>query len=241
MQIKWPLLGCLTLLLIPAVSAISTNPNSALPPESDMPTNFGATNNVRRAYDFLTGDGIVDRSGGALQPMTPQGASGLIGGWMVETGSPDLSNLDVVEKNNGGAGRGLSQWSHARRGPYDAAREAAISAGVDPNSIDFQLGYAVDEYTGKHDNGGGSLIGWTDSFESHGQSTDVSGAATGFTNDYFRPSKPHLDRRIEAAQRVHTQMTAPQPVQAPAPQPAAPVAPMSVDAVRNSRRGTAFR
>ena len=60
-----------------------------------MPTNFGATN-VRRAYDFLTGDGIVDRSGGALQPMTPEAASGLICGWMVETGSNDLSNLDVV-------------------------------------------------------------------------------------------------------------------------------------------------
>ena len=54
---------------------------------SDMPTNFGANNNVRRAYDFLTGDGIVDRSGGALQPMTPEAASGLIGGWIVETGS----------------------------------------------------------------------------------------------------------------------------------------------------------
>ena len=184
----------------------------------DMSTNFGATN-VRRAYDFLTGDGIVDRSGGVLQPMTPEGASGLIGGWMVETGSDDLSNLDVVERNNNGAGRGISQFSHARRGPYDAARDAAIKAGVDPNSIDFQLGYAVDEYTGKHDSNGQSLIGWTDSFENHGQSTDVSGAATGFTNDYFRPSTPHMDRRIDAAQTVYNQMTAPQPVQQPAPTP----------------------
>ena len=183
-----------------------------------MSTNFGATN-VRRAFDFLTGDGIVDRSGGALQPMTPEGASGLIGGWMVETGSDDLSNLDVIERNNNGAGRGISQFSHARRRPYDAARDAAIKAGVDPNSIDFQLGYAVDEYTGKHDSNGQSLIGWTDSFENHGQSTDVSGAATGFTNDYFRPSTPHLDRRIDAAQTVYNQMTAPQPVQQPAPTP----------------------
>ena len=184
-----------------------------------MPPSFGATN-VRRAYDFLTGDGIVDRSGGSLQPMTPEAASGLIGGWMVETGSSDLSNLDVVERNNNQAGRGISQFSHSRRGPYDAARDAAINAGVDPNSIDFQLGYAVDEYTGKHDPAPGkSLIGWTDSFENHGQSTDVAGATTGFTNDYFRPSTPHMDRRIEAAQSVYTQMTAPQPVQEPAPTP----------------------
>ena len=184
-----------------------------------MPPSFGATN-VRRAYDFLTGDEIVDRSGGALQSMTPEAASGLIGGWMVETGSDDLSNLDVVERNNNQAGRGISQFSHSRRGPYDAARDAAINAGVDPNSIDFQLGYAVDEYTGKHDPAPGkSLIGWTDSFENHGQSTDVAGATTGFTNDYFRPSTPHMDRRIEAAQSVYTQMTAPQPVQEPAPTP----------------------
>ena len=173
-----------------------------------MPTNFGATN-VRQAYDFLTGDGIVDRSGGALQSMTPEAASGLIGNWMVETGSNDLTNLDVVERNNNQAGRGISQFSHSRRGPYDAARDAAINAGVDPNSMDFQLGYAVDEYMGKHDGGGGSLIGWTKAFENHGQSNDLVGATTGFQNDYFRPSEPHQNRRIEAAQRVHSRMTAP--------------------------------
>lgn len=195
---------------------------------TEMPTTFGATNNVRQAYDFLTGDGIVERSGGALESMTPEAASGLIGGWIVETGSPDLTNLDVVERNNNQAGRGISQFSHARRGPYDAAREAAISAGIDPNSMDFQLGYAVDEYTGKHDNGGSSLIGWTNSFENHGQSTDVEGATRGFTNDYFRPSKPHMDRRIKAAQRVYSQMTAPQPVQPQAPAPVPTPAPKPV-------------
>ena len=187
-------------------------------PEIRMPTTFGATN-IHRAHNFLTGDGIVKHSGGALQPMTPEAASGLIGGWIVETGSPDLTNLDVVEQNNGGAGRGISQFSHARRGPYDAARDAAIKAGVDPNSIDFQLGYAVDEYTGKHDGNNGSLIGWTNSFQNHGQSTSVEDATRGFTNDYFRPSTPHMDRRIEAANRVYTQMTAPQPVSTPAPTP----------------------
>ena len=142
-----------------------------------MAPSFGARNNVRTAYDFLTGDGIVERSGGALQSMTPEAASGLIGGWIVETGSDDLTNLDVVERNNNQAGRGISQFSHERRGPYDAARDAAIKAGIDPNSVDFQLGYAVDEYTGKHDGGSGSLIGWTNSFQNHGQSTNVASRA----------------------------------------------------------------
>ena len=191
-----------------------------VPTEIEMAPNF-ATNNVRKAYDFLTGDGIVERSSGALQSMSPEAASGLIGGWIVETGSPNLSNLDVVERNNNQAGRGISQFSHERRGPYDAARDAAINAGIDPNSVDFQLGYAIDEYTGKHDVGGKSLIGWTNAFENHGQSNSVSGAVRGFTNDYFRPSTPHMDRRINAAQGVFSQMTAPQPI-APAPKPAAP-------------------
>ena len=178
-----------------------------------MAPNF-RPNNIRHAYNYLTGDDIVERSGGVLRSMSPEGASGLIGGWMVETGSSDLSNLDVVERNNNQAGRGISQFSHARRGPYDAARDAAINAGIDPNSVDFQLGYAVDEYIGKHDPAPGkSLSGWTKAFERHGNSDSVSEAATGFTNDYFRPSTPHLDRRIDAANQVYQQMTAPQPVQ----------------------------
>ena len=171
--------------------------------------------NIRRAHEFLTGDEIFERSGGRLQPMTPEAASGLIGNWMVETGSPELTNLDVVERNNNQAGRGISQFSHSRRSPYDAARDAAINAGIDPNSMDFQLGYAIDEYTGKHDPAPGkSLSGWTKAFETHGQSDDLAGATAGFQNDYFRPSTPHADRRLEAAQRVHTFMTKPQPIDA---------------------------
>ena len=183
-----------------------------------MAPNFQPSN-TRKAFDFLTGDGIVERSGGSLHSMTPEAASGLIGNWIVETGSPDLTNLDVVERGNNQAGRGLSQWSHSRRAPYDAARDAAINAGIDPNSMDFQLGYFVDEYTGKHDGANGSLIGWTNSIQNHGQSDNLSTATTGFQNDYFRPTKPHQDRRLEAAQRVYSRMAAPQPVQNMSPNP----------------------
>ena len=190
-----------------------------------MSTNYPVSN-IRRAHNFLTGDEIFERSGGAIKPMTPEAASGLIGNWIVETGSDDLSNLDVVERNNNQAGRGISQWSHSRRGPYDAARDAAIKSGIDPNSMDFQLGYAVDEYTGQHDPAPGkSLIGWTKAFETHGQSTDLTSATTGFQDDYFRPTTPHTDRRLEAAQRVHSYITAPQPVQdtTPTPKPFEPI------------------
>ena len=185
------------------------------------------SDNLRRGYNFLTGKAIAERSGGLLSPMTPESASALLGNWTIETGSPDLSNLDVVEVNNNQAGRGISQFSHSRRPSYDAAREAAISAGIDPNSIDFQLGYVIDEYTGKYDPAPGkSLSGWTKAFETYGQSNDLTEATTGFQNDYFRPSTPHQDKRIEAAQRIHSYITAPQPIKDTVPHQVAPTYPV---------------
>ena len=81
--------------------------------------------------------------------------------------------------------------------------------------MDWQLGYAIDEYMGKHDTNGNSLSGWTKSFQEVADMDDVAGAATHLQQDFFRPSEPHLDRRIEAAQRVYSRMTAPQPVEVP--------------------------
>ena len=156
--------------------------------------------NIDEALKYLTSAQVKKDSNGKIKPLTKNQAAGLIGGFIVETGSPDLSQLDVVEKGNNNAGRGLSQYSHARRGPYDKARQAAIDSGVDPNSLKFQLKYMAEEYGGKHDKDGESLSGWTKSFENIPD--DVVGAAKHFTKNYFRPSKPHLDRRIKAAKEI---------------------------------------
>ena len=163
--------------------------------------------NLRTGFDFLTGQGIVDRSGGKIQPLSPQAASAMLGNWTVETGSPNLIELDVVERGNNQAGRGMSQYTDSRRGPYDVARQQAIDAGQDPNSMDFQLGYFVDEYLGKHDHhaGGNSLIGWTGALDKYGQSDNVTEAADNFRQSYFRPdaSKAHPQRRRDAAVRIY--------------------------------------
>ena len=173
--------------------------------------------NVRKAHDHLTGGGFTQATGGVVPPMTPEGACGLIGGWTVETGDPELQDLDVIERGNNQKGRGMSQYTGVRRDAYDKARAAALARGEDVNSLDWQLEYAADEYTGKHDIGG-SLSGWTKSLEHYGQSDDVREAAVGMTSGtggregYFRPSKPHMDRRIAAAERCMTWMTKPQPI-----------------------------
>ena len=162
------------------------------------------SDNISYFYNALTGDEIEKLSQGRIKRMSPKAAAALIGSWMVETGSDDLSALDVVERGNNNAGRGISQYTDVRRGPYDRERQKAISQGIDPNSPQFQLRYFVEEYMGKHDPPTGeSLIGWSRSLENLPKFSSVAEAATHFTDNYFRPSEPHLDRRIASGDRVH--------------------------------------
>lgn len=167
------------------------------------PHDVNPPDNVQYAYDWLTGSGISDRTGGKVQPMSPEGASALLGNWMTETGDPTLTNLDIVEAGGTGPGRGISQYTAARRGPYDTARQAHIDAGGDPNSIDFQLGYFADEYTGKHDPAPGrSLVGYTRSLEELG-GMDTEAATRHLRKDFFRPSIPHENKRVAHALDVY--------------------------------------
>lgn len=153
--------------------------------------------------DALSSDKITQMTGGAIQPLSREAAAGLVGGWMVETGDPTLSNLDVVEVGNNNAGRGLSQYSHSRRGPYDQARATALARGQDVNSREYQLQYFVDEYLGKYDVNGASLSGWTGALDKTlPQAGSPEQYAQHFTDTYFRPSTPHLDRRQAAARAL---------------------------------------
>ena len=165
--------------------------------------------NTDYLWNALTTDKITEMSGGKMQPFTPDQAAGLMGSWMIETGQMDLGKLDVVEKGNNSAGRGLSQYSHSRRGPYEVARAAALKQGQDVNGGEFQLQYFVDEYLGKHDPGPGkSLSGWTRTFENAPAKGSPQAFAEYYTGSaqerrgYFRPSAPHNDRRGAAAASV---------------------------------------
>jgi len=164
--------------------------------------------NIRYGYEWLTGEGIEKYTGGKLTRLSPAGASALLGNWTVETGKRQLEELDVVEKGNNQAGRGISQFSHSRRGPYDIARQKTLDAGGDPNTMKWQLEYFADEYTGKYDPAPGkSLSGWTDALRKHGSGDNVRDAAIGFRQSYFRPTTPHDDRRIQNSQEIYTRMT----------------------------------
>jgi hypothetical protein len=178
----------------------------------------------------LTSNKITEMSGGKLKPLTREQAAGLVGSWIVETGKPDLKGLDVVEKG-AQAGRGLSQYTGARRDAYDRARSQAIAKGIDPNSPQWQLQYFIEEYTGKHDPAPGqSLIGWTKVFENAPTKGSPAFFAQYFTGSaqsgkgYFRPGVPHTESRQKAAEQVY-RVTPPVPTAKPAaPKPAAPKA-----------------
>ena len=183
-------------------------------------------------WKFLTSDQVTNESKGKIKPMTKEQAAGLIGSWVVETGKPNLSGLDVVEAGSG-AGRGLSQYTGVRRSAYDKARSAALAKGENPNSAQWQARYFAQEYSGAHDKGG-SLIGWTKVFENAPAKGSPAFFANYFTGSaakgqgYFRPGVPHTESRAHAADQVLRIFAAPpaappQPVAAPAA-PAAPAA-----------------
>ena len=151
--------------------------------------------NKRWFHEALTGPRIEKASGGRIKRFSPKAAAGMIGSWIVETGDPNLIDIDVVEIGNGGAGRGLSQYTGVRRDAYDRARASAIRNGQDVNSREWQFQYFVDEYLGKHDINGNSLSGWTSSFEKAPDFSTAADYAQYFTDTYFRPSDPHMERR----------------------------------------------
>ena len=74
----------------------------------------------------------------------PEFAASWLGQAVVETGNEDLSNLDVVERGSG-KGRGMFQYTYSRRTPYDRARAQALQQGKDPNDINWQIDYALNQ------------------------------------------------------------------------------------------------
>jgi len=171
--------------------------SSAIAPAATLTPRPQLAPNVERLHDAYSTTDMRDRSEGAISPMSRQGASALAGNYIVETGDNTLSNTDVIEEK-ARKGRGLAQYTSTRRGPYDQARELFLAQGGDPNDIEFQLDYAADEYAGKYDpTPGQSLSGWTGTLSGETDSMSVPEAATHFRKDFFRPSVPHNQRRID--------------------------------------------
>ncbi len=158
---------------------------------------------VETLHDAFSTYKMNDLSDGTITPMPRSSASALAGNYIVETGDPTLSKTDVVEVD-AGEGRGLAQYTDARRAPYDQARLDYIKRGGDPNDISkFQLPYAGGEYAGHYDPASGaSLSGFTRTLSGETDHMSLPQATTHFRKDFFRPSEPHNDRRIEAAQNV---------------------------------------
>jgi hypothetical protein len=170
-------------------------------PARPGPEPGGELVNLQSWLTFLTGPEVSRLSRNKISPLTVAEACGFIGCVIVETGRPLLDRLDVVEVGSG-AGRGAMQYTGVRRTAYDKARSAAIAKGVDPGSNSWQQLYFAEEYAGLHDPPQGSLIGWTRVFENRPAGMDAARAAAYFSERYFRPGVPHLDRRQAEARRV---------------------------------------
>ncbi len=163
--------------------------------------------NLQHWLDFFCSSAVTEASLGVIQAFTPEEACGFLGCMVIETGEPELNNLDVVEAGSG-AGCGAMQYTGVRRTAYDAARLQAIAEGIEPNSNGWQEQYFAEEYAGLHDPPEGSLIGWTQVFEDRPSCMDPAAAAAYWTGSaaaaegYFRPGTPHTERRQAEALRV---------------------------------------
>lgn len=178
---------------------------------------FATTPDSDYMYKALTDGTISNMSGGRIPKLTPAQAAGLIGSWVIESGRSiqkgGFKNFDVVEAGTGN-GRGISQYTGVRRGPYDKVAAEAQARGENINSAQWQMQYFVNEYLGKYDHlAGGSLVGYRKDFDPAKMAKNKfgdtpAGWARYFTGSaqegfgYFRPGKPHQNWRNEAANEV---------------------------------------
>jgi hypothetical protein len=153
---------------------------------------------IARTLKLLT-DGTMSKwSNGRIPKLTRDQAIGFTANLIQETGSADLSNLDVVEGGSG-AGRGAGQFTGVRRTAYDQW----ASRYPNRNNPDAQLQYMAKEYRGDYDPNGNSLVGYTQSFERAPTKGTPQEQAVYFSRNYFRPGEPHEDRRANYAQQLN--------------------------------------
>lgn len=197
------------------------------------PVWFAATPDSDYMFKALTDGTVSQMSGGKIPKLTAAQAAGLLGSWVIESGRTlskgGFKNFDVIEAGSG-RGRGISQYTGVRRGPYDIVAKEAQARGENVNSAQWQMQYFVNEYLGKYDKyaGGNSLVGYRRDFDPAKMQANKFGDTpqgwaryfTGSANEgfgYFRPGTPHQDWRNTAAGEVFAHYGA---QQAPPPPPA---------------------
>jgi hypothetical protein len=173
---------------------------------------------IARTIKLLTDGTMTKWSSGRIPKLTREQAIGFTANLIQETGSADLTTLDVVERGSA-EGRGAGQFTGARRQAYDQW----ASKYPNRNNPDAQLQYMAKEYRGDYDPNGNSLVGYTKSFEQAPKGVSPQDAALYFSRTYFRPGEPHNDRRVNYAQQLDQAypIAAPKPKPMPKPQIAA--------------------
>ena len=93
----------------------------------------GSHGNLQHWLSFFCSSAVTEASLGVIQPLSAEEACGFLGCMVIETGEPELENLDVIEAGSG-AGRGAMQYTGVRRSAYDAARLQAIAEALIPTA-----------------------------------------------------------------------------------------------------------
>jgi len=184
------------------------------------------------AMRILTDGTFSKMTGRKVPAMSRSQAAAYLGNVIHETGSADLSNLDVVERGNGGAGRGIAQYTGARRDAYDKA----LGTNPNRNTVKAQLQYAAEEYAGKHDPAPGqSLIGYSKALENVPQ--ELRAGTEHLLKRYFMPADPNASREARVQNAMQIQQLYPdKPAAQTAKQAAGVAKPTKANPLQNALR-----
>lgn len=152
-----------------------------------MPNSGPLSKNARYIYNRFTHAGI-----------SPVMAAGLTGNIMQESGP----NVDLTAQGDNGTSGYMAMWHGPR---LKAFQEWSKQKGVDPNSADAQVDYLIHE---GHTTEQGA-------WDAISKAKTPAEAAQIASQQFWRPSQPHLSNRVSYAKQVYQDMNSNQPAQAP--------------------------
>lgn len=121
-------------------------------------------------------------------------AAGIVGSLDQETGGfKFMQEIEPLVKGSRG-GYGIAQWTGPRRKAFEAW---AKDQGMDISSYEGNLGYLVYEFQETPE---GRVL------EALKNATTPGEAAEIFTNEFLRPGIPHMDRRINRANKYYEEV-----------------------------------
>lgn len=150
--------------------------------------------NIEKVFSVFLGKGL-----------SKEQISGVVGNFIVESGSDTINPAAKESKEENVGGHGIAQWTGSRWSGQDGLKSFAEFKGKEWTDLVTQLEFVLwevgqaDGWNGKA--GGSEKAAW----EALKKQVSASSAAESWMVTYERPGVENLERRIEAADKIFTE------------------------------------